>query len=139
MANALTFPGTDHDHRHCLDEILAEAERICGGRKARLTERRRRVLEIVAESHAAIGAYDIIDRLAADGGRPAPITVYRALDFLMEHGLVHRLASLNAYVSCPQAGAEHGAQFLICHHCGAIGELADHDVVGPTRMGEFEC
>ena len=125
MANALTFPGTDHDHRHCLDEILAEAERICGGRKARLTERRRRVLEIVAESHAAIGAYDIIDRLAADGGRPAPITVYRALDFLMEHGLVHRLASLNAYVSCPQAGAEHGAQFLICHLCGAIGELAD--------------
>ena len=128
MANAETFPGADHNHHHCLAEILAEAERICRHRKARLTERRRRVLEIVAESHAAIGAYDIIDRLAADGARPAPITVYRALDFLMEHGLVHRLASLNAYVSCPRAGADHGAQFLICHDCGAIGELADRAV-----------
>ena len=120
-----TFPSADHDHETCVAEILAEAEQLCRERKARLTERRRRVLEIVAESHAAIGAYDIIDRLAAAGGRPAPITVYRALDFLMTHGLVHRLASLNAYVGCPRAGAEHGAQFLICRQCGTIGELAD--------------
>ena len=128
MPRPHTFPSADHDHRHCLDEILAAAERLCRQRRARLTKRRRRVLEIVAGSHAAIGAYDIIDRLAADGGRPAPITVYRALDFLMSQGLVHRLASLNAYVSCPQAGAKHGAQFLICHDCGAIGELADPGV-----------
>lgn len=122
------FPAADHDHAHCVDAILADAERVCAARKARLTAGRRRVLEIVAASHVAIGAYDIIDRLAEGGRRPAPITVYRALDFLIQHGLVHRLASLNAYVACPHAGDRHGAQFLICRHCGTIGELASAGV-----------
>lgn len=89
------------------------------------------MLEIVADSHSAIGAYEIMDRLTADGEggmakRPAPITVYRALDFLMEHGLVHRLASLNAYVACARGSIEeHKSQFLVCRQCGVIAELID--------------
>ena len=122
------FPLSDHDHRRCVDGILAYAARLCERRKARLTAMRRRVLEVVAESHAAIGAYEIMDRLAGDGKRPAPITVYRALDFLIDHGLVHRLASLNAYVACCHASADHGAQFLICTGCGTIGEMTDQAV-----------
>jgi len=125
MKGAPTFPESNHDHAHCVAVILADAEDVCRGRKVRLTSQRRRVLEIVAESHTAIGAYDVMDRLATDGKRPAPITVYRALDFLMEQGLVHRLASLNAYIACPHPGARHGAQFLICKRCGAIGELSN--------------
>jgi len=123
-----TFPEADHDHDRCVADVLADAERACRARQARLTARRRRVLAIVAESHTAIGAYDIIDRLAADGKRPSPITVYRALDFLMDQGLVHRLASLNAYVACHRASADHGAQFLICRRCGTIGEITDPQV-----------
>jgi len=119
------FPTSSHDHESCRAAILADAERLCRRRRVRLTDRRRRVLAAVAESHAAIGAYDILERLAEAGKRPAPITVYRALDFLIEQGLVHRLASLNAYVACARAGPGHGAQFLICRRCGAIGEMTD--------------
>ncbi|MGF1640507.1 MAG: transcriptional repressor [Rhodospirillales bacterium] len=123
MTPVANFPRADHDHHRCLAAILADAERVCRQRNVRLTAQRRRVLEIVAERHEAIGAYDIADRLAADGKRPAPITVYRALDFLIEQGLVHRIASLNAYVACADVHAEHGSQFLICRRCGVIGEM----------------
>ncbi len=128
MKHVSTFPQSDHDHDHCVVAILAHAEDVCRRKKVRLTPQRRQVLEIVAESHAAVGAYEIMDRLTTDGKRPAPITVYRALDFLITQGLVHRLASLNAFIACPRAGSRHGAQFLICKRCGNIGELNDHSV-----------
>jgi Fur family zinc uptake transcriptional regulator len=128
MKGTATFPRSDHDHANCVAAILTDAEDVCAGRKVRLTLQRRRVLEIVAESHAAIGAYEILEHLARGGKRPAPVTVYRALDFLMAHGLVHRLASLNAYIACPRPGAHDGAQFLICKRCGTIGELCDRSV-----------
>ena len=135
MARSAPFPSPEHDHDRCVVATLAAAEGVCTRRKARLTERRRRVLEIVAESHAAIGAYDILERLAGEGGRPAPITVYRALDFLMEHGLVHRVASLNAYVTCSHPDAEHGAQFLICRDCGWVAELDDAGIGRAISLG----
>lgn len=128
MKHVSTFPQSDHDHGYCVAAILADAEEVCRLNGVRLTPQRRQVLKIVAENHAAVGAYEVMDRLAGDGKRPAPITVYRALDFLMEQGLVHRLASLNAYVACPHPGARHGAQFLICKRCGTIGELTDESV-----------
>lgn len=128
MALTMNFPPANHDHSGCIAAILADAEAVCAERKVRLTPQRRRVLELVAESHNAIGAYEILERIAADGKRPAPITIYRALDFLIDQGLVHRLSSLNAYVACPNAAAAHGAQFLICESCGAIGEIADAGV-----------
>lgn len=84
---------------------------------------RRRVLEILASSHAPLGAYEIIERLGTHGPRPAPITVYRALDFLLENGLVHRIESRNAFLACGHRH-ETGAMvvFLICERCGAVGE-----------------
>lgn len=94
----------------------------------RLTQQRRRVLEIIAASHTAIGAYEIMDRLSQQQRRPAPISIYRALDFLMAQRLVHRLASRNAYVACITPRAPHGAQFLICGRCGTIGEVSDNSV-----------
>ena len=78
---------------------------------------------MVWESHAPIGAYDILAKLNRGGGRTAPIAVYRTLEFLMENGLVHRIASLNAFVGCAQAGHDHVAGFLICHECGAAAEM----------------
>lgn len=123
------FPAADHDHGRCVAAILAEAEAVCQRRQARLTAQRRRVLQVLAGSHAAIGAYEIIDRLAGDRPRPVPITIYRALDFLMDNGLVHRLASLNAFIACAQPHHRCAAQFLICRRCQAIGEL-NSDAVG---------
>ena len=102
---------------------MAHAEALCAERGERLTPMRRRVLEILAASHKPLGAYEIMDRVALKGSRPAPITIYRALDFLRLNGLVHRIESRNAFVAC---GRNHGADalvaFLICEHCGAVGE-----------------
>jgi Fur family zinc uptake transcriptional regulator len=122
------FPTPGHDHQHCVESVLATAEHLCAQRQVRLTAQRRCVLEIIAASHSAIGAYEIIDRLGRQRRRPAPISVYRALDFLIAQRLVHRLASRNAYVACSAPRAAHGAQFLICERCGVIGELCDEAV-----------
>lgn len=131
ITHAAAFAAPDHDHRLCARSTLARAEAICAARGARLTDIRRRVLSALAQSHAPAGAYDVIERLAEPGGRPpAPITVYRALDFLLAHGLAHRIESRNAYVACSREhGEEDGAPtvFLICEHCGAVGEAEAGD------------
>ena len=93
------FPERGHDHADCLTQVLSNAETVCQQRGVRLTPQRRRVLEIVAGSHSPLGAYDILEQMDFAGRRSAPITVYRALDFLIEQGLVHRLASLNAFAA----------------------------------------
>ncbi|MEX0753247.1 MAG: transcriptional repressor [Xanthobacteraceae bacterium] len=124
MATASTlFPAPGHDHDRCSSEAMVQAEAICAARGQRLTPIRRQVLQALLASHKPLGAYEIIDLLAAGGGRPAPITVYRALDFLRENGLVHRIESRNAFVACIH-NHETGALvvFLICEKCGAVGE-----------------
>lgn len=113
-----------HDHSHCVSHALTEAETICERQGLRLTALRKRVLELVWQSHKPLGAYDILGVLSeADGRRAAPPTVYRALDFLLEHGLVHRIASLNAFIGCNHPQHAHQGQFLICRGCHAAIEL----------------
>ena len=113
-----------HDHRHCIASALAAAEARCAASGAQLTPIRRRVLELVWSSHAPIGAYDILAKLAAETGKVQPPTVYRALDFLKAQGLIHRIESRNAFIGCAQPDAEHGGQFLLCRACGDAAELA---------------
>lgn len=125
----------DHDHTACLAQTMAAAERRCAGRGVRLTEQRRRVLEIVAGSHLAIGAYQILEQLGQDGRLPAPISVYRALEFLVQQGLIHRVASRNAYVACSGPDDAHAAQFLICERCGTVSELRDAAVTAALTRG----
>ena len=127
-ANEQQFPGHPHDHADCVTSAIAAAEQLCQLRGLRLTPTRQRVLEIVWESHRPAGAYEILDRLAAEGRRAAPPTVYRALDFLIDAGLVHRLDSLNAYVGCPDPGRKHSGQFLICRACRTVAELGDRNI-----------
>src|SRR5579872_6651908 len=108
------FHAETHDHAACVGDALDRAASLCVQRGARLTEIRRQVLELVWRNHAPIGAYDILGAMQ-DGHRgAAPPTVYRALDFLMEQGLVHRIESLNAYVGCDRPEQAHVSQFLIC-------------------------
>ncbi|MGH6954714.1 MAG: Fur family transcriptional regulator [Alphaproteobacteria bacterium] len=122
------FRAPGHDHGRCVAEALGRAESISARRGARLTALRRRVLELVWTSHAPIGAYDILERLRRAGRRAAPIAVYRALAFLMELGLVHRLASVNAYLGCGGPTARHSGQFLICERCGSVAELSNRRI-----------
>ncbi len=117
------FPASGHNHRRCAADALAQAEVVCAAKQARLTQTRRDVLALVWSSHAPIGAYDILSRLNAGGGRAAPMAVYRALEFLIENGLVHRIASRNAFMGCSLPGTSHAAQFLICRGCGNAAEL----------------
>lgn len=102
---------------------MAEAEAHCAARGVRLTPIRRQVLGELLSGHKPLGAYDIIERLAQHGARPAPITIYRALDFLLENGLVHRIASRNAFVACiSHHSPGESVLFLICERCGDVGE-----------------
>jgi Fur family transcriptional regulator, zinc uptake regulator len=122
------FPAPDHDHARCTADTLAHAEAHCSARGERLTSMRRKVLTVLAESHQPLGAYEIMDRLAAAGPRPAPITVYRALDFLLDNGLVHRIESRNAFLACIGGHGEAATVFLICERCGAVGEASSASV-----------
>ena len=115
-----TRPDSGHDHNRCIDEALDAAAEICARRGARLTPLRRRVLELVWAGHRAVKAYELLARLG-DGAMPP--TIYRALDFLVGQGLVHRLESLNAYIGCPRPRAAHEGQFLICEGCGIVDEI----------------
>ena len=110
------------------DALLDRAERLCTTRGARLTELRRDVLGLILESDAPTGAYDLLDRLRSVRGPAAPPTVYRALDFLVDQGLVHKLERLSAFVGCVAHEQDHAAQFLICRSCGRVTELEDHDL-----------
>ncbi len=123
----------NHDHRHCVRDLVAAAEAVCRAQKLRLTPTRRRVLEILLEEHRALGAYDVLARLQVEGLGAHPPLAYRALDFLVEHGFAHKLQRLNAFVACadPDAGAhgakgrsgEHRPAFLICRKCAAVAEM----------------
>ena len=111
-----------HDHDSCISTALAAADAACAQRKVQLTPTRRRVLEILLESHAALGAYDVLARLDAEGLGSKPPVAYRALSFLVEQGFVHRIERLNAFVACAHPGALHDPAFMICRKCGTVAE-----------------
>ena len=113
---------------------MAVAEARCTERGQRLTAIRREVLASLLASHKPIGAYEIMELLAPSGPRPAPITVYRALEFLRENGLVHRIESRNAFVACVHSHAVGDlVVFLICERCGAVGEASSAEVAGTIK------
>src|SRR5438132_10565867 len=118
------FPAPDHDHGRCTADGLTHAERVCKAKAQKFTPIRRQVLQALLSSHRPLGAYEVIDDLAKSMPRPAPITVYRALEFLMANGLVHRIESRNAFLACAH---DHDAAamvaFLICERCGSVGEI----------------
>jgi Fur family zinc uptake transcriptional regulator len=111
------------------ETLLERAGTICEGRGARLTDLRRQVLGLILDAQGPTGAYDLLDRLRATRLGAAPPTVYRALDFLLEQGLIHKLERLSAFVGCiAHEEGEHAAQFLICRSCGRVAEIEDHEL-----------
>lgn len=113
-----------HDHRHCADNVLAKAEELTLAAGVRLTPVRRRALEILLEEHRAMGAYDVLQRLAAEGYGHQPPVAYRALEFLVDQGLAHRIRRLNAFAACMHPGTAHAPVFLICRACNSVAEAA---------------
>jgi len=115
--------------RLSLSADLSAAEQLCAQRGARLTTLRRRVLELVLSSEKPLGAYDILAVLSeADRRRAAPPTVYRALGFLLDNGLVHRIASLNAFIGCSHPAHRHAGQFFICRQCQSVTEMEQGNI-----------
>ncbi|WP_151704875.1 Fur family transcriptional regulator [Nitrincola alkalilacustris] len=117
-----------HNHQTCIDEALARAKALCRKKQLRFTPIRELVLRLIWQSHKPLGAYDLLPALAEAGFNSAPPTVYRALEFLQEQGLVHRLASLNAFIGCSQPDAEHTGYFFICRECHQTLEVKSDPV-----------
>jgi len=118
-----------HDHQKCIDAALAKAKSLCQDKGSRLTPIREATLRLIWQSHRPLGAYSLADQLPAlTGKRVLAPTVYRAIDFLLDMGLIHRISSLNAYIGCPFPDNSHSDIFLICQHCGRAAELASASV-----------
>jgi len=111
-----------HDHDHCVTTAIAEAERRCTSEGLRFTPVRRAALEILLREHRAMGAYELLERLREAGFGAQPPVAYRALDFLVSGGFVHKIERLNAFIACAHPGARHSPAFLICRICEAVAE-----------------
>lgn len=110
------------DHGTCMSTLLAQAEAHCSALGLRLTPVRRRTLEILLADHRALGAYDVLARLSSEGLGSQPPVAYRALDFLVKAGFVHKIEALNAYTACVHPGEDHTPTFLICRACQTVAE-----------------
>ncbi len=124
------FPPERHDHKACINAAVAQAKVICAEQGGRLTPQRQRILELVWQEHKPVGAYELLERLREAGVRAAPPTVYRALEFLLTHGLIHRIESLNAFTGCTAPGSPHHGQFLVCSRCQRVAELDEPAIAG---------
>ncbi|WP_299636495.1 Fur family transcriptional regulator [uncultured Ruegeria sp.] len=132
----------EHDHQACVKTALVSAEARCKGEGLRLTPVRRKVLELLLQEHRALGAYAILDRLREEGFGSQPPVAYRALDFLVQNGFVHKIERLNAFVACSHPGASHSPAFMICRKCDAVAEAQSTPAKGvlgaAARAAGFE-
>lgn len=118
-----------HDtHTHSIAKRIAGAELECQRRGVRWTALRSDVLTLILQAAKPVGAYDLLAKMAHQGRSPAPPTVYRSLDFLLEQGFIHRLTSINAFVPCCHPRSGHQAAFLICTRCHRVDEAESHDL-----------
>ena len=136
-----TYGFDPHDHGTCIADALSAAEEVCARKRLNLTPVRRRVLEILLQQHKALGAYDILGTLEAEGLGSQPPVVYRALDFLVTNGFAHKIEGLNAYIACSHPHDSHAPAFLICRKCGAVeetqSELANGTLGAVARAAGF--
>ncbi len=124
-----------HDtHTHSITRRIAEAEQECQRRGVRWTALRSDVLTLILQAPKPVGAYDLLAKMAHQGRPPAPPTVYRSLDFLLEQGFIHRLTSINAFVPCCHPRNGHQAAFLICQRCHRVDEAESLNLQHSLQM-----
>ncbi len=125
MTIPTSIASQQHDHSHCISTAMEQAKAVCAQNGARLTPLREQVFRLVWNSHQPLGAYALMEMLAEESTRRvAPPTVYRALEFLLEQGLIHRINMLNAFVGCTHPSSTHANNFLICEDCGVAIEFS---------------
>ena len=118
-----------HDHVRSMNAAISRAHEICAKSNARLTATREAILKLLWQSHQPLGAYQLQQQLSKVTDKPvAPPTIYRAIEFLIDLGLVHRIPSLNAFIGCPFPNSNHSNIFLICQECKTVAEMADNRV-----------
>jgi Fur family zinc uptake transcriptional regulator len=120
------FPNPDQQTAKKVAQTVERAAKVFADRNLRFTKLRQQVFEEIAATHASIGAYEILARLGEKGTRVAPISIYRAIDALLDAGVIHRLESKNAFFACRRT--DHTSKgkrpiFLSCEKCGAVGEV----------------
>lgn len=122
LNSELAPPVSSHDHQQCVSKALHTAEQLCFARGVQLTAIRQQVLTLIWENHKAVKAYELLDKIKPLQNAAKPATIYRALDFLIEQGLIHRVESLNAFVGCRCSGQPHEQLLLICKQCEEVEE-----------------
>ena len=122
------------DHEVCIESAMSEAESICQENGLRFTELRKEVLRLIWLSHVPAKAYDILEKLKGKAWSAKPPTVYRALDFLLETGLVHKLDSINAYIGCTHPREHNGCYFLICTDCNEAKECCSPELTDAIEL-----
>ena len=128
-----TLAFAQHDHGACAADALDYARGVCAQQGLRLTPVRERVLQLLLESHSALGAYDLLEKLKADGLGSQPPVAYRALEFLVAHGFAHKIERLNAFVACSRTHAGHSPAFMICRLCHQVAEA--HATPASGKLG----
>lgn len=123
-----------HDHGNCVTTAIAAAEAHCATEDLRFTPVRRAALEVLLREHRAMGAYELLGRLSDAGFGAQPPVAYRALDFLVSNGFVHKIERLNAFIACAHPGASHSPAFMICRLCEAVAEA--HSAPARGALGE---
>lgn len=116
-----------------IELALARAQRFCTDRGTRLTPIRQRVLELILQAGQPTRAYTLLAQLEHERGKLGPPTIYRALDFLLVHKLIHRIETSNAFVACNDIEHSHTSQFVICEDCGATEEIRDNEIAESLR------
>lgn len=134
-------PNAGHDHQRCANSAMEVARQLCVTRGVQLTPIRQQVLALIWESHKAVKAYELLDRFKVQQQSAKPATIYRALDFLMEQGLIHRIESLNAFVGCHCSAEQHEQLLLICKSCQEVeersAELVMRDLAAEIQAANF--
>lgn len=119
-----------HDHERCRRSVMDAVKDSCKSRGLRLTPPRECVLRALLEDHKAMTAYELLERLRAEGLGSQPPVAYRALDFLVANGFVHRIERVSAFVACTRGGGAHAAAFLVCRRCRSVAETCLQQVGG---------
>ena len=117
-----------HDHTHCASNVLSHADHLIAEQGLRMTPVRRAALEILLSRQKAMGAYEVLEKLAEQGYGNQPPVAYRALEFLVDNGLAHKVRRLNAFAACTQPETAHRPVFLICRSCDAVAEASSEQV-----------
>ncbi len=118
----------EHNHNNCISFALEEAQRICDTRGEKFTELRKEVLKIIWKSHRAVKAYAILSQLDPRIASVEPVNVYRALDFLCEQQLIHKIHMVKSYIGCSHPAEHNNCILFYCNSCHEVQELCQQNV-----------